>query len=91
MPRRSNVTQAALTKAIRKLELVLGGDLVFRERNLTHLTDLGKLVLPMLERAFAASQSALLSADGFERNLIAPLRIVFRCRCVTMRSRPRNK
>ena len=45
-----NVTQPALTKAIQKLEYELGGPLVFRERQLSQLTDLGKLMLPMLVR-----------------------------------------
>lgn len=70
-----NVTQPALTKAIQKLELELGGVLVHRERHLTQLTDLGKLVLPMLERAFAAAESVRSSADEFRRRKIAPLKI----------------
>ena len=49
-----NVTQPALTKAVQKLELELGGVLIHRERQLTQLTDLGKLVLPMLERSSPA-------------------------------------
>ena len=77
-----NVTQPALTKAIQKLEHELGGDLILRERHLSQLTDLGKLVLPMLERAFAASQSALTSADGFQTKRIAPLKVALGC-CVS--------
>src|SRR4029077_3957866 len=45
-----NVTQPALTKGVQKLEQELGGQLIYRERQLTQLTDLGKEVLPMLER-----------------------------------------
>jgi Bacterial regulatory helix-turn-helix protein, lysR family len=37
-----NVTQPALTKGVQKLEDELGGQLIYRERQLTHLTDLGK-------------------------------------------------
>src|ERR1700744_3406947 len=70
-----NVTQPALTKAIQKLELELGGVLVHRERHLTQLTDLGKLVLPMLERAYAAAESVRTSAEEFQRKDIAPLKI----------------
>ena len=66
-----NVTQPALTKAIQKLEHELGGALVHRERHLTQLTDLGKLVLPMLERSFAAAESVRNSADEFRRRKIA--------------------
>src|SRR3546814_9532657 len=51
-----NVTQPALTKGVQKLEQELGGQLIYRERQLTHLTDLGKAVLPMLERALARSE-----------------------------------
>src|SRR6476659_9946810 len=41
-----NVTQPALTKAVQKLEQELGGALIHRERHLTQLTELGKMVLP---------------------------------------------
>jgi DNA-binding transcriptional LysR family regulator len=70
-----NVTQPALTKAVQKLELELGGVLIHRERQLTQLTDLGKLVLPMLERAYAAAESVRTSAVEFQRKEIAPLKI----------------
>ena len=45
-----NVTQPALTRAVQRLEQNLGGELIHREGRLTHLSDLGKAVLPMLER-----------------------------------------
>jgi len=45
-----NVTQPALTRAIQKLEDELGGLLFRRERHLTHLTDLGRLMRPQLEQ-----------------------------------------
>src|SRR5262245_21909433 len=70
-----NVTQPALTKAVQKLEQELGGVLIHRERQLTHLTDLGKLVLPMLERAYAAAESVHTLAIEFQRKEIAPLKI----------------
>jgi DNA-binding transcriptional LysR family regulator len=70
-----NVSQPALTKAIQKLELELGGVLVHRERNLTQLTDLGKLVLPSLERVYVASESVRASAEEFQRRKVAPLQI----------------
>ena len=69
------VTQPALTKSIQKLEQELGGELVHRERKLTQLTDLGKLVLPMLEQTYAAAQSACQHAKEFQQRTIAPLRI----------------
>ena len=58
-----NVTQPALTKAIQKLELELGGELIHRERQLTQLTDLGKLgtdlkILGFNEQELAAALGA---------------------------------
>jgi DNA-binding transcriptional LysR family regulator len=70
-----NVTQPALTKAIQKLELELGGELIHRERQLTQLTDLGKLVLPTLERLVAAADSARSIAREYQRKDNAPLTI----------------
>ena len=70
-----NVTQPALTKAVQRLEQELGGVLIHRERQLTQLTDLGKLVLPKLERAYAAAESVRSSAREFQRKEIAPLKI----------------
>ena len=45
-----NVSQPALTRAVRKLEEELGGLLLRREHKLTHLTDFGRLVRPHLEQ-----------------------------------------
>jgi DNA-binding transcriptional LysR family regulator len=49
--------------------------LIHRERQLTQLTDLGKLVLPMLERAYTAAEAVRASAGEFQRKEIAPLKI----------------
>jgi DNA-binding transcriptional LysR family regulator len=70
-----NVTQPALTKAVQKLEQELGGVLIHRERQLTQLTDLGKLVLPTLERAYTAAESVRSLAGEFKRKEIAPLKV----------------
>jgi DNA-binding transcriptional LysR family regulator len=70
-----NVSQPALTKAIQKLELELGRELIHRERQLTQLTDLGKLVLPSLERLVAAADSARSIAREYQRKDNAPLKI----------------
>src|ERR1700753_1616869 len=70
-----NVTQPALTKAIQKLEYELGGALVYRERQLTQLTDLGKLMLPMLERSLSAVEDARSNAREFNRKKVATLRV----------------
>jgi LysR family transcriptional regulator, hydrogen peroxide-inducible genes activator len=70
-----NVTQPALTKAIQKLEYELGGPLVFRERQLTQLTDLGKLMLPMLDQTLTAVEAARKNAKEFKRKKVATLRV----------------
>ena len=70
-----NVTQPALTKGVQKLERELGGQLIYRERQLTQLTDLGKEVLPMLERALASAETARRRAKEFQRKEVAPLKI----------------
>lgn len=70
-----NVTQPALTKGVQKLEQELGGQLIYRERQLTHLTDLGKAVLPMLERALASTEAVRRRARQFQQKEVAPLAI----------------
>ena len=70
-----NVTQPALTKGIQKLEQALGGPLIYRERQLTQLTDLGKEVLPMLARTLASAETARRRAKEFQRKEVAPLKI----------------
>jgi len=70
-----NVTQPALTKGVQKLEQELGGQLIYRERQLTQLTDLGKEVLPMLERTLASAETVRRRALQFKRKEVAPLKI----------------
>jgi DNA-binding transcriptional LysR family regulator len=70
-----NVTQPALTKGVQRLEQELGGQLIFRERQLTQLTDLGKEVLPMLERTLASAEAVRHKAREFQRKDAAPLKI----------------
>jgi DNA-binding transcriptional LysR family regulator len=70
-----NVTQPALTKGVQKLEQELGGQLIYRERQLTQLTDLGKEVLPMLERTLASAEGVRRRAKEFQRKEVAPLKI----------------
>lgn len=60
-----HVAQPSLTKAIKKLEEELGGELFRRERNQTHLTELGRLMKPHLETIYDASEAAKADADGF--------------------------
>jgi DNA-binding transcriptional LysR family regulator len=70
-----NVTQPALTKAVQKLEQELGGALIHRERHLTQLTELGKMILPTLEKVYAAAEAVRLQARGYQKKTIAPLKI----------------
>jgi LysR family hydrogen peroxide-inducible transcriptional activator len=70
-----NVSQPALTRAIQKLEEELGGPLFHRERSLTQLTELGRHMLPPLERALGAARDAKMIAASFRRRETSPLRV----------------
>ena len=70
-----HVAQPSLTRAIKKLEEELGGPLFRRERNHTHLTELGRLVRPHLERVLLASRSAADEALCYVHMEKAPLRL----------------
>ena len=73
------VAQPSLTKAIQKLEDELGGPLFSRERGLTHLTDLGRLMRPHLEAVYASSEAARQSAQSFRKMEVASLRLGVMC------------
>jgi DNA-binding transcriptional LysR family regulator len=68
-----NVTQPSLTRAVQKLEEELGGLLFRRERSLTHLTDLGRMMLPHLQQTYDAAQAAKALAKGIGKAQVAPL------------------
>jgi DNA-binding transcriptional LysR family regulator len=70
-----NVSQPALTRAIQRLEEELGGPLLHRERSLTQLTALGRAMLPHLEAAQAAAETAVVQAVAFRRRECEPLRL----------------
>src|SRR5262249_15634328 len=70
-----NVTQPALTKGVQRLEHELGGEVIYRERQLPRLTDLGRAVLPMLELALASIESVGRRARQFQQKEVAPLAI----------------
>ncbi|MDH4386548.1 MAG: LysR family transcriptional regulator [Caulobacter sp.] len=53
-----HVTQPALTRAIQALEAELGGELMRRERQNSHLTDLGKRMLPLMQRCYDSALTA---------------------------------
>lgn len=68
-----NVTQPSLTRAIQKLEEEFGGLLFNRERSLTHLTELGRMVLPHLEQTYEAAEAATSLANSIGRAEVTPL------------------
>ncbi|MFO1070847.1 MAG: LysR family transcriptional regulator [Geminicoccaceae bacterium] len=69
---RCNVSQPSLTRAIKLLEDELGGPLFHRERNNTHLTELGRRVEPHLRAAAANNEEARRQARAFA-SLSAPV------------------
>lgn len=74
-----NVTQPSLTRAIHALEHEFGGPLLHRERNRTHLTDLGNLVRPYLEQVLRQSLAAKERAKSFTALEEASLDIGIMC------------
>ena len=70
-----NVAQPSLTRAVKLLEDELGGELFRRERNLTHLTELGTRMLPLIQQCFDSAQSAKQLASSLKSGAIAPLRL----------------
>jgi LysR family hydrogen peroxide-inducible transcriptional activator len=60
---RCNVSVPSLTRAIRLLEDELSGNLFRRERHLTHLTDLGRLMQQHLSVALNATELAQIEAE----------------------------
>lgn len=70
-----NVAQPSLTRAVQKLEEELGGLLFHRERANTHLTELGRLMQPHLEKTYETAQAAKALALGIRKGEVSPLRI----------------
>ena len=68
-----HVAQPSLSRAIRKLEDELGGDLFRRERGQTHLTDLGRKMQPLLQQAYDGAAAAKEQAAKFRSTELAPL------------------
>lgn len=70
-----NVAQPSLTRAIKKLETELGGPLFHRERQNTHLTELGRMMLPHLRNTYEAAQSARELARSIRSGETMPMRV----------------
>ena len=70
---RCNVTQPSLTRAIQALEAELGGELVRRERSLSHLTELGARMLPMMRQCYDTALAAKSLAQSVKKGDTSPL------------------
>jgi LysR family transcriptional regulator, hydrogen peroxide-inducible genes activator len=81
-----HVTQPALTRAIQKLEEEFGGLLFRRERHLTHMTDLGRLIRPQLEQIWQQTADAKTTARSFLKLENAPLNLGVMCTIGPLRS-----
>ncbi len=57
----------------------MGGPLFRRERNLTHLTELGRMLKPHLEQSLASTMAAKATAEDFQSLEKAPLNLGVMC------------
>jgi DNA-binding transcriptional LysR family regulator len=73
------VSQPSLSRAVRALEAELGGELVRRERGRSHLTELGRMVLPRLRQAVSLTDVAKAEANDFSRMSTATLTLGVMC------------
>jgi DNA-binding transcriptional LysR family regulator len=74
-----NVSQPALTRAIQQLEHELGGPLFHRERGNTHLSELGRMMLPYLQSVEESCRAARDQARAVKRLEQATLTIGTMC------------
>lgn len=74
-----NVTQPALTRAIKGLEDKLGGPLIHRERGNTHLTELGRIMQPYFRDMADRLTEARRVARDLARMQTAVLRLGLMC------------
>src|SRR3954463_11744821 len=74
-----NVSQPALTRAIQQLEHELGGPLFHRERGNTHLSELGRMMLPYLTTVEESCRAARDQARAVKRLERATLMIGTMC------------
>ncbi len=74
-----DVSQPTLSRGIKSLELEFGAELVRRERGRTHLTELGQIVRPSLERALALTDSVKAEAADYSTMAAATLRLGIMC------------
>lgn len=74
-----NVTQPALSRAIQQLEDEVGGLLFRRERNLTHITDLGALLKPRFQQIIDELKGVKQEASRFLCLTDASLKVGVMC------------
>ncbi|WP_439580675.1 LysR family transcriptional regulator [Elioraea sp.] len=77
--KRCNVSQPALTRAIKLLENEMGGPLFHRERANTHLSELGRMVRPYLTQVYEQAHEARRRALDFTRLNDAVLKLGVMC------------
>ena len=77
--RRCQVSQPSLTRAVRLLELEFGGALFHRERNNTHLTELGQMVKPHLDQIAEQVNAAADQARSFRELATMRLKLSVMC------------
>jgi DNA-binding transcriptional LysR family regulator len=71
-----NVSQPSLSRAIKHLEIELGGELFRRERPRIQLTALGKHMLPLLHQCYESALGARALAQAIRRQNVGSLSIV---------------
>jgi len=70
-----NVTQPALTRAIKQLEDELGGELIRREGRNSHLSDLGNRMRPLLQQCYDSALTAKSLATKIKKGEVSCLAI----------------
>lgn len=74
-----HVAQPSLTRAIKLLEEEFGGALFHRERANTHLSELGRMVMPHLAKVWSETQVTKTLADNFKKLTRTKLRLGVMC------------
>lgn len=74
-----HVAQPSLTRAIKLLEAELGGPLFHRERANTHLSELGRMVLPHLQQVYEETQAAKRLAQDIGKAKTVSLKLGVMC------------
>lgn len=70
-----NVSQPALTRAIRQLEEELSGELLRREGKHSHLTELGQRMLPLMQQCYESAMAAKMLASSLRKGSAQPLSV----------------